>query len=306
MNHFARWGDGGFGGPGGGLLGPFDALALSDYHGSELIHDFPEFTWKASPVDDVDFPLDELSQYRQPENLRPFLWSTDHSPCPSPALAVNQAVTSALALHGRMPFLDLDLQGISLDPLPCQSTDNFDPSQVSTVADIPLGSSHMAAAQGIADNLFSDGFDFSAPMEVTAAWTQSLGLNLSIGSWSPTSSLGVSSNDMASDPVPSPKRGPKHTGSFRCSEPGCNTVWASRTKLSQHKRCHRKEFSCRQSGGSCDQLFSTRPELRRHLRHENGDILVCQIPGCKRPKIKGGRKDNLRRHLKNVHHKLSL
>lgn len=170
------------------------------------------------------------------------------------------------------------------------------------------GTSQMASATDIASFAIT-GFDCLAPwFDLTGmgAWAPAspAGVPSTIGSWSPSSQIEsfTAGNVDVSEPVLSPRAGNFiPTGSFRCLQPGCNQTRRSQADLRQHSRCHRKPQSCRANGGSCDRSFSTTPELKRHLLHEKGAVLMCPIQGCKRPRISGERKDNMRRHLRNVH-----
>jgi len=287
----------------GGSSESFDALALSDCQGSRLADTFHELPWGPDLVEGVYFGYGELSPCHPLEDFNPSLrMPTDSDPSSSPS-SIHQAVSVSFQEH--MAALELDLQGISIDQHTPFPTNNLDLARVLFVPVVPAEGDHFGDPQGTRYLPPDVNFDFNTTINASSIWAESspsTSAGSSLGSQSPATSTGTSGRGETIEPTTSSrKRQSKQKGPFRCSHPGCTKSWPTRTKLSQHKRCHTKQLSCRRSGGSCDEVFSTGPELRRHQRHERGDIVMCPIAGCKRPEISGGRKDNLKRHLKNVH-----
>ncbi|KAL2022203.1 hypothetical protein VTK56DRAFT_5813 [Thermocarpiscus australiensis] len=80
---------------------------------------------------------------------------------------------------------------------------------------------------------------------------------------------------------------------------GCDKVFQTRGKRSQHERCHKKPYRCTR----CEKVFSTTCELKRHLKtliHGGGKDFQCSR--CH----KGyNRKDGLQNHFKKAHGELS-
>ncbi|KAK4449691.1 hypothetical protein QBC34DRAFT_425458 [Podospora aff. communis PSN243] len=204
-----------------------------------------------------------------------------------------------------MATLELELQGISIDQHTSFPTNNLDLAQVPFIAGAPTEVDHFDDPQGTRCFPPDVTFDFNTAINASSIWAEcspSTGARSSIGFQSPATSTATSGRDETIEPTTSSsKRQPMQKGPFRCSHPGCTKSWPTRAKLSQHKRYHTKQLSCRRSGGSCDEVFSIRSDLRRHQMHERGDIVMCPRADCKRPRIRGKRKDNLKRHLKNVH-----
>jgi len=114
-------------------------------------------------------------------------------------------------------------------------------------------------------------------------------------------SIGTDDNSLPSNASSTPADQPSSAHApfnkpYVCST--CNTSWPSRRRLRQHERCHIKRFPCPDDG--CQLRFSTRSELNRHRRHQIGDTVPCPHPGCRKT-FRGGRKENLNRHLKRFH-----
>ncbi|KAK0616870.1 hypothetical protein B0T14DRAFT_254054 [Immersiella caudata] len=229
---------------------------------------------------------------------------TDYDPSLSQSL-IDQVVHFAYQEH--MVALEPDPRDISIDQYAPLSTLDLDLNETPPVPDAPVELGNMVELPSAGTHAPNINFGLNASMAATSAWAESspsTSANLSIGSRTPSTSA-ESPGIKASKSGASSRSGQLgHQGPFQCPHPGCDETRPNRTKLSQHKRCHIKLLSCRHLGGSCDKIFSTGPELRRHQRHERGDVLMCRIPGCKRPNIRGGRKDNMKRHLKNAHKNL--
>ncbi|KAK1715359.1 hypothetical protein BDP67DRAFT_512271 [Colletotrichum lupini] len=90
-------------------------------------------------------------------------------------------------------------------------------------------------------------------------------------------------------------------GLDRSSTPGdcpfCENFSGDAKRLREHIRCHIKEHACEVP--RCSQRFSTARDLLRHDRsaHQKAK-LICHI--CK-ASIRGGRLDNLKRHMRQRH-----
>jgi len=84
-------------------------------------------------------------------------------------------------------------------------------------------------------------------------------------------------------------------GPVKC--PTCDRDSQDKTRLKQHERYHRKNRVCTE----CDQRFSTQQDLDRHRQHRHvGVWTIC--PHCPK-RLKGNRKDNLKRHIATAHSK---
>lgn len=74
----------------------------------------------------------------------------------------------------------------------------------------------------------------------------------------------------------------------------CPKTFETRAKRRQHQRYHTLRFHCLDPG--CGKRFATQNDLDRH---RNKTPLPCPFPGC--GSVITGRKDNLNRHIKDVH-----
>ncbi|KAH6708859.1 hypothetical protein BKA61DRAFT_678725 [Leptodontidium sp. MPI-SDFR-AT-0119] len=85
----------------------------------------------------------------------------------------------------------------------------------------------------------------------------------------------------------------------------CGQSFAKRGLLNRHTNQHTKPYKC--SFRDCHKSLATRRDLQRHMDVHNGmsaPRYVCPERGCEYA-VKGfKRKDNLKRHLKNVHLRL--
>lgn len=287
MNHFSTGGGWGIESAGLQYLESFGAIALDELQEPELL---------GSLVSTGLYDLPQCQQLGGPTPLSEML--LNYNPGLSPMPTLDQFVPSE-----QMGSLHSDPRGISPDFPPCFPTNIGNFTQATPLPGIPDGRTF--PIQAFAGDMPSNDLDLDACLDAMAIWTQpSLMLDIApiTELWSPTSSsTGVFTSEEASEPSPTPVRGrPKHAGPFPCLHPGCNKICPNGEKLRQHTRYHPKRFSCKDAGGSCDQIFSMNGDLQRHLYSERGETLGCPVPNCKR-RLRGNRKDNVKRHLRRVH-----
>lgn len=98
---------------------------------------------------------------------------------------------------------------------------------------------------------------------------------------------------------------PTGAGTWRCSYPGCSskTVFHRGCDLRKHYKRHGRHFFCRHPGcpKSTSGGFSSRKDRGRHEAKHNPSI-NCGWEGCTRI---FSRMDNMRDHVRRVHHKKS-
>lgn len=100
---------------------------------------------------------------------------------------------------------------------------------------------------------------------------------------------------------------PSANENFACTFPGCGKQYSLQSELKHHVRHHEKPVACQ----ACPRSFPTTKDLRRHINsvHETTRTWYCTVVGCKFSKISTGgvggksftRKDNWRRHMKDIH-----
>ncbi|KAF1929123.1 uncharacterized protein M421DRAFT_420344 [Didymella exigua CBS 183.55] len=98
---------------------------------------------------------------------------------------------------------------------------------------------------------------------------------------------------------------PRNNGTWSCAYPGCTSraVFTRGCDLRKHHKRHSKNFFCRHA--ECPQAtgggFSSKKDLARHEAKHNPGVL-CDWAGCDRV---FSRVDNMRDHVKRIHHKAS-
>ncbi|KAF6807076.1 hypothetical protein CSOJ01_08421 [Colletotrichum sojae] len=98
--------------------------------------------------------------------------------------------------------------------------------------------------------------------------------------------------------APQPKVGAKSRSPSETRPcPFCPSFEGDARALREHIRCHDRSHGCPAAG--CDKTFSTPRDLERHQMSAHQKIaLICHICGAP---TKGGRSDNLQRHIKKRH-----
>lgn len=103
---------------------------------------------------------------------------------------------------------------------------------------------------------------------------------------------------------------------FRCCHVGCEDLtfnYESQLKYAstsiskeitltfhrKHLDRHKRPFTC----GECSEYFGAKKDLKRHLdtKHQKETQVFCTVTGCKRGHIGFSRRDNLLKHIHNVH-----
>ncbi|KAH8784681.1 hypothetical protein BGZ57DRAFT_883120 [Hyaloscypha finlandica] len=87
---------------------------------------------------------------------------------------------------------------------------------------------------------------------------------------------------------------------FHCDYAGCGELtFKYESQLKKHVDRHNRPFSC----DECDEAFGAKKDLKRHrdTKHEKETEVFCTMPGCKRAQIGFSRRDNLLKHIHNVH-----
>ncbi|KAF6798783.1 hypothetical protein CMUS01_15700 [Colletotrichum musicola] len=113
---------------------------------------------------------------------------------------------------------------------------------------------------------------------------------------SPYTTSGESSEDDFKSPQPKVSAKSPPASKIRPC-PFCPIFEGDARSLREHMRCHDRSHGCPATG--CDKTFSTPRDLERHQMSAHQKIaLICHI--CGTP-TKGGRSDNLQRHIKKRH-----
>lgn len=106
----------------------------------------------------------------------------------------------------------------------------------------------------------------------------------------------------------SPRQGPRSPSSqagsatsHTCSHPDCDKTFETRTEMEHHERNHgERHHHCRELG--CGKSFVFAKDLARHAKtHSKERPFLCNVLGCEY-KTKGfARKDQVARHMLNLH-----
>ncbi|PVH80355.1 hypothetical protein DL98DRAFT_532139 [Cadophora sp. DSE1049] len=131
---------------------------------------------------------------------------------------------------------------------------------------------------------------------LTSPWTDPSTSNSSPSATSSRTSISTSSTS-------TPSSAPSSTtseGSFNCSF--CAQTFAQKCLLNRHINTHTKPYKC--LFRNCTERRATNRDLKRHMVvHDpvSAPAFLCTEQGCVYT-VKGfKRKDNLKRHMKNIH-----
>ncbi|KAG4418652.1 hypothetical protein IFR04_008188 [Cadophora malorum] len=120
---------------------------------------------------------------------------------------------------------------------------------------------------------------------------------------SPSATSSQASISASSTSTPSDAPSSASEGSFTCNF--CAQTFAQRCLLNRHINTHTKPYRCR--FGDCTERRATNRDLKRHMGvHDpvSAPAYLCQEQGCMYA-VKGfKRKDNLKRHMENIHQRL--
>jgi len=166
---------------------------------------------------------------------------------------------------------------------------------------------------GFADNYYSDiDLDFDINFDIQFSPTVE---DTRIDSKSASTS--VLYDNISQQSSPASTLSPRTSISIHCDWPTCARILSSRsaykfvpplspipetsthTSTSQHYKNHIRPFKCQ----TCGVLKATITHLRRHVneRHHATRRYYCSVPGCGRQRKCFLRRDNLKRHMKQVH-----
>ncbi|KAJ5718017.1 hypothetical protein N7488_003663 [Penicillium malachiteum] len=194
-----------------------------------------------------------------------------------------------------IPYASAEMPMSTLGPSACL--------QIASVYNIPSESIELEdpARLTVPGSKYSLYNDTTADRESNFSWSTS--------TFSVTESPQPSPRDASISPSPLKERddllnyGVPTEDGWRCSFPTCNskTTFQRGCDLRKHYKRHSRHLFCRYS--SCPKSgsggFSSKKDRARHEARHNPSI-TCEWEGCKRV---FSRMDNMRDHLRRVHHK---